>query len=98
VGLPLGVDVETIRHIAELARIKLDDEELEEYARHFQRVLEFFKAIDEVDVEGVEPMYHVIPTVNVFREDTPEKPLDVEVVLKNAPKKKEKYFYSPPIV
>ena len=48
--MPLGVDVETIRHIAELARIKLDDEELEEYARHFQRVLEFFKAIDEVDV------------------------------------------------
>jgi aspartyl-tRNA(Asn)/glutamyl-tRNA(Gln) amidotransferase subunit C len=60
--------------------------------------LEYFKKIDEVDTEDVEPTYHVLDIINVFRKDKAEPSLPTEKVLKNAPKKEKKFFKASRIV
>ena len=67
-GMDLSINRETVRHIAKLARVRLDEEELEKFFEQFSRILEFFDELDKIDVSGVEPMYHVIPLENVFRD------------------------------
>ena len=94
----MSIGPETVRHIAKLARIKVDDEEVSKFSEQFSRILEFFNELDKIDVSDVEPMYHVIPLENVLRDDEPSQPLSVEDALKNAPEKKDKYFKAPPII
>ncbi len=97
-GIGLSVGPETVRHIAKLARVKVEEEEVAKFSEQFSRILEFFNELDKIDVSNVEPMYHVIPLENVLREDKPSQPLDVEDALKNAPERKDKYFKAPPII
>ncbi|MBS7654075.1 MAG: Asp-tRNA(Asn)/Glu-tRNA(Gln) amidotransferase subunit GatC [Candidatus Bathyarchaeia archaeon] len=89
---------EEIEHIAQLAHIELTDEEKEVFTEQFNRILDFFRKIDEVDTRSIPPMYHVLDIVNVYREDEVGGTLPKESVLENAPKKEEQFFKSPRIV
>ncbi|MBS7635069.1 Asp-tRNA(Asn)/Glu-tRNA(Gln) amidotransferase subunit GatC [Candidatus Bathyarchaeota archaeon] len=89
---------EEIEHIAQLAHIELTEEEKEVFTEQFNRILEFFRKIDEVDAGSIPPMYHVLDIVNVYREDEVGETLPKEGVLENAPKKEERFFKSPRIV
>lgn len=87
-----------IGHIAWLAHIELTEEEKELFTEQFNRILDFFRKIDEVDTNDVPPTYHVLELVNVYRKDEVEKSLPKEEVLKNAPRRKDDFFKSPRIV
>jgi len=92
------VSIEEVKHIAELAHIELTKEEETLFTEQFNRILDYFSKIDEVDTEEVPPTYHVLDLVNVYREDeVQESPME-EDPLKNAPKKEDRYFKSPRIV
>lgn len=88
---------EDILHVARLARIELKDEEVEEFKTQFQKILEYFEILDEVD-ETLEPAFHVSDIHNVFRDDVPEEPMSQEDVLSNAPRREKGYFRAPRIV
>ena len=61
------IDREQVLHVAELARLKLSDEELDRMAAELSGILEHVEKISELDLEGVQPTSHVIALENVLR-------------------------------
>lgn len=87
-----------LEHIGWLSRLDLSDEDKERYTPQLNSVLDYFGQLDEMDTEGVEPTYHVLPLGNVFREDRegiPTQTLTQEEALSNAPKKQDGFFKAP---
>ncbi len=89
---------EEVEHVAWLAHIELTEEEKTLFTEQFNRILDYFKSIDEADTKDVAPTYHVLDLVNICREDKPKEPLPKDAVMGNAPKKEEGFFKSPRIV
>lgn len=87
-----------VEHVAWLAHIDLSEEEKALFTEQFNEILEYFKKIDEIETENVEPTYHVLDLENVSRKDKPVPPLTTEEALKNAPKKDKKFVKAPRIV
>ena len=92
------ISKEEVEHIAWLARIELSEREKARFTEQFNRILDYFKKIDEVDTEKVPPTYHVLDLVNIYREDKVTPSLPPKEVLKNAPKKEKRFFRAPRIV
>ena len=89
---------EEVEHVAWLAHIELSDQEKTLFTEQFNEILEYFKKIDAVDTEGVEPTYNVLDLKNVSRKDETTPSLPTEAALRNAPKKEKKFFKAPRIV
>ncbi|HIC96656.1 TPA: Asp-tRNA(Asn)/Glu-tRNA(Gln) amidotransferase subunit GatC [Candidatus Bipolaricaulota bacterium] len=87
-----------VLHIAKLAKLKLTEEELELFREQLGKILEYFRKLQEVETEGIEPLEHVLPLENVFREDEPRESLSPEEALKNAPKRRGDYFEVPKVI
>jgi len=87
-----------VEHVAWLARIQLSEEEKELFTEQFNDILDYFKKIDEINTESVEPTYHVLDLQNVTRKDKVVPSLSTEEALKMAPKKQKKFFKAPRIV
>jgi aspartyl-tRNA(Asn)/glutamyl-tRNA(Gln) amidotransferase subunit C len=79
------LDRDQVLHVARLARLELNDEEVDRMAAELSKVLDHIEAIRELDLEGVPPTAHVIDVVNVLRADEPEPSLPRDVVLAPAP-------------
>lgn len=87
-----------LTHIGWLARLELSEKDTEKYTPKLNSVLDYFNELDEVNTEGVEPTYHVLPLSNVFREDEvsrQECPLSQDEALSNAPRKQDGFFKAP---
>jgi aspartyl-tRNA(Asn)/glutamyl-tRNA(Gln) amidotransferase subunit C len=89
---------EEVLHIAKLAKLKLTEEEVELFQEQLGKILEYFKKLEGVDTENVEPLKHVVATENVFREDEPWDSISPEEALKNAPKRRDDYFEVPKVI
>ena len=87
-----------VEHIAWLAHIDLSEKEKALFTEQFNEILDYFKKIDEVDTEGVEPTYNVLDLKNVSRKDETKPSLPTEEALKNVPKKEKKFLKAPRIV
>ena len=87
-----------VEHIGTLACIDLKPEETGLFAKQFNSILDYFKELDAVNTENVEPTYHVIGLTNVFREDVAAPSLPQEEVLKNAPRQDKGFIKGPRIV
>jgi aspartyl-tRNA(Asn)/glutamyl-tRNA(Gln) amidotransferase subunit C len=74
-----------VRYVAKLARLHLEEDEVASATQLLDGVLGYIDKLRELDVDGVEPMAHPIPMVNVFREDVARDGLDRDEVLANAP-------------
>lgn len=86
---------ETVKYIAELARLSYSEEEIETFGARFDKILNYIETINALDLEGVEPLTHVIDTSNVFRADEARPSLPLEEALANAPKRNENFFKAP---
>ena len=90
---------DTLEHISKLALLDLTDEEKERLANELSNILNYFKKINDLNTENVEPMSHPIEGLkNVFREDIPWKSLTTEEALKNAQNKKNGFIKAPKIL
>lgn len=76
---------ETIEYVGILAKLELSGKEKEQAKRDMESMLDYIDKLNELDTEGVEPMSHIFPVHNVFREDVVEHADDRENMLKNAP-------------
>jgi len=92
------ITVDEVRKIALLARLTADDETLVRFADELEPILQYVAGIQELDVEGVEPLAHAVPLVNVLREDIVEPSLPLEQVLGNAPETDGPFFKVPKII
>lgn len=87
---------ETIEYVGILAKLQLSDEEKEQAKTDMGRMLDYIDKLGELDTEGVEPMSHVFPVNNVFREDTVTGGDGREDTLANAPERSGDAFVVPP--
>lgn len=90
--------IETVRRVAALARLSIDDREAVDLAAQFERILAQFQVLSQLDVEGVEPMTGPSQSSNVLREDRPEPSLPLESVLANAPQREGEFYGVPKTV
>ncbi|AZQ14380.1 MULTISPECIES: Asp-tRNA(Asn)/Glu-tRNA(Gln) amidotransferase subunit GatC [Halorubrum] len=87
-----AVDAEAVRHVADLARVRLDDDEVETFVDQFGDILEYFEALDEVpETERTEEL------VNVMRPDEVEEGLTQEAALSNAEETEDGFFVGPKV-
>ncbi len=89
---------EEVRHLADLARIDLDDAELDHLAPQLSVILESIASIREAAADDIAPTSHPIPVTNVFREDQVVPCLTAEQALSGAPAVEEQRFAVPRIL
>ncbi|MDT2076212.1 MAG: Asp-tRNA(Asn)/Glu-tRNA(Gln) amidotransferase subunit GatC [Planktomarina sp.] len=94
----MSIDTITAARIAKLARIKVDEADLSALAQEFTNILGFIDQLNEVDVEGVEPMVSVTPQHLLRREDIVNDGNQQAAVLANAPDAREGFFAVPMVV
>lgn len=86
---------EIIEYVGILAKLELSDEEKEQAKKDMGSMLDYIDKLNELDTEGVEPMSHVFPVNNVFREDIVTNGDDRDRILSNAPEEKDGTFVVP---
>ncbi len=91
------ITIDTVRHVAKLARLKLSEQEELMYTEQIGKILEYFDELAAIDTTGVEPMSHALPLTNVMREDEVEVTLTHDALLKNAPSTEDEFFRVPKI-
>ena len=89
---------ETMEYVGILAKLELSDAEKDAAKRDMGRMLDYIDKLNELDTSGVEPMSHVFPVSNVFREDVVENGDEHEKMLANAPKVKDGMYQVPKTV
>lgn len=87
-----------VKYIANLARIRLDEEEVSGLRAQLADIISYIEQLNKLDTSKTEPTTHPLPIMNVFRDDEAKKSLPVNKVLKNAPKKTGSSFEVPKVV
>lgn len=86
---------ETIEYVGILAKLELSEQEKVQAKKDMEDMLDYIDKLNELDTAGVEPMSHVFPVQNVFREDVVTNGNDRENILANAPSKQDGAFTVP---
>ncbi|SFG52330.1 aspartyl/glutamyl-tRNA(Asn/Gln) amidotransferase subunit C [Lachnospiraceae bacterium C7] len=86
---------ETIEYVGILAQLEIDDTQKEKAKKDIGEMLDYIDKLNELDTEGLEPMTHIFPIQNVFREDEVTNDDGKEDTLANAPVKKDGGFKVP---
>ncbi|SFN57192.1 aspartyl/glutamyl-tRNA(Asn/Gln) amidotransferase subunit C [Roseovarius lutimaris] len=94
----MSIDRETAAKVAKLARIRVPEDALPALAEEFNTILGFIEQLNEVDVEGIEPMTSVTPMRLKRREDVVTDGNQQAKVLANAPDAREGFFAVPKVV
>ena len=94
----MSIDKATAARVAKLARIKVDESSLPALSEEFNIILGFIEQLNEVDVEGVEPMTSVSPQRLKRREDDVTDGDQQDKVLSNAPDVREGFYAVPKVV
>lgn len=93
--MAVKIDDKMIEYVGILAKLELSEEEKGEAKKDMERMLQYIDMLNQLDTEDVEPMSHVFPVCNVFREDEVTNGDDSAKMLLNAPKQKENQYQAP---
>jgi aspartyl-tRNA(Asn)/glutamyl-tRNA(Gln) amidotransferase subunit C len=94
----MSADADTVRRIAQLARIAVAEDEIEHLREELNAILAFVEQLSEVNVDGVEPMTSVMPMQMKKRADVVTDGGIADDILKNAPAVEEHFFAVPKVV
>jgi aspartyl-tRNA(Asn)/glutamyl-tRNA(Gln) amidotransferase subunit C len=94
----MAVTINDVEHIAELARLKFTEKELESFTSQLNEILTYMDKLNELDTESIEPLSHPVEGSNVFREDKVKPGVDRDEALKNAPDKDDVFFRVPKVI
>ena len=86
---------ETMDYVGILAKLELSEEEKVQAAQDMSAMLDYIDKLKELDTSQIEPMSHVFPVYNVFREDVVTNADESVAMLANAPSKKENCYKVP---
>ena len=92
--MPSKID---INKIAQLARLELTDEESNRLGKHLEQIIEYIDLLNKLDTSNVEPMSHMLPLHNVFREDKVSRPAEVDY-LAGSPAHNKGHYEVPKII
>jgi len=93
-----GIARDEVKRIVALARLSMEDAELDRMQRDLAAILDYVETLDGVDTTGVEPTAHVIPLATPQRDDVPEPPMDPELAVANAPEASGSAFVVPKVI
>ena len=94
----MNINKQTIHKVADLARIKIQEEEVDNLITEMSKILTFMEKLNELDTDHVKPLVYMNEEVNVWREDIVKQEISVEDGLKNASKHNESFFFVPKII
>ena len=94
----MSIDKATVSRVAELARLKLQENELEPIAKDLGSVLEWINTLNEVNTDGIEPLANINGQELPLREDKVSDGNYPEKILKNAPQESSGFFVVPKVV
>ena len=92
----MGIDRETVLHVARLARLDLRADEVDRLTTELDAILEAVSKVAEVDLSDVPPTAHPLEIQNAWDEDEPRPCLEHDDVFRNAPDREDDYFRTPP--
>jgi aspartyl-tRNA(Asn)/glutamyl-tRNA(Gln) amidotransferase subunit C len=92
----MGIDRETVLHVARLARLDLRADEVDRLTTELDAILEAVSKVAELDLAGVPPTSHPLDLVNVWADDEPRPSLSLDEALANAPAREGDLFRVPP--
>lgn len=92
------VSKEEILHIAKLADLNIQENEIDEYAKNLQDILNFVDVLNNVNTDNVEETMGVISNSNVFRKDEIKEFGNRDILLQNAPEQEEGMFKIPKVI
>ncbi|MBC7075647.1 MAG: Asp-tRNA(Asn)/Glu-tRNA(Gln) amidotransferase subunit GatC [Syntrophomonadaceae bacterium] len=92
------ISIREVEHVALLARLSLSEKEKEIFAEQLSTILDYINKLNELDTDGVEPLYHILPIYNIFREDEVKTGTSREDILANAPQVEEGQYKVPKII
>lgn len=94
----MNITKDTVRYVANLARIDLAEQELERFSRQLDDILHYIDQLKEIDISKIQPTVHVLPVKNVKRKDSQQESLKIKEVLSNAPQKEGNFFKVPRVI
>lgn len=87
-----------VAYIAKLAKLELSEDETLRFSKDLNQILSYVEQLNQWDVEGVEPMYHPLPLIDVMRADEPSPCLSNDAAMSNAPDSKDGQILVPKVV
>ena len=94
----MTISKKDVQHVANLARLALDEDRIDLFAKQLGDILTYMDALNQVDTTGVPPTSHVIELTNAFRDDIPGRPSLREEMLANAPRAEDGQFVVPRVI
>ena len=94
----MSISKEEILHIANLADLNIKEDEVAEYTKNLQDILEFAEIINSVDTENIKECVGTLDISNVFRKDEIKEFEDKEALLQNAPEEENNMFKIPKVI
>jgi aspartyl-tRNA(Asn)/glutamyl-tRNA(Gln) amidotransferase subunit C len=94
----MKITVEEVEHVAELARLEVGPEEIQNLTEQMNRILLYMEKLNELDTKTVATTSHVVELVNAFRQDRVEESYPREQILENAPEANDSEFIVPRVI
>jgi len=94
----MKITKEEVEHVALLARLKFDENEVERFTSQMNSILEYMEKLAELDTTHVEPTFHAVAQTNVVRQDMVKPSIPQELSLSNAPDGDRGFFRVPKII
>ena len=91
----MDIDRKLLEHVAQVARLKLTEKEIEKFLPQLKEALDFFAQLQNVNTDGVKPSFQPVEIKNVLREDIEKECLTQDEALSLAEHKKDGYFKGP---
>ena len=92
------IDTKTVKHVANLVRLGITEEEAQKFSGQFSAIIEYFNMLNEVDTENVVPASDIANAENVLREDVVKPSMSHDEFIKNAPNSERGYVKVPTVL
>ena len=94
----MSIDKDTVKHIAKLARISLDEKKINRLSKDLSSIMEFIEKLDELNTEKTAPLTSIINASLQSRKDEVRDGKIRDQILKNSPEKNEEFFVVPKVI
>ena len=92
------INKEEVKKVAHLARLELDDHEINNHAEQLEKILEYIKQLEKIDTDNVACTTRAIEVINVLRKDKKKNSDCIEELLELGPSREDQYFKVPKII
>jgi aspartyl-tRNA(Asn)/glutamyl-tRNA(Gln) amidotransferase subunit C len=94
----VSLTLDEVQHIADLARLRLTEGEIEHYREQLSAILDYFVQLQALDTSGIPPTSSVLPARSVLRPDETRPGMSSQELLRNAPQAETNQFRVPPVL